>query len=77
MNFLLKLANPKNDLAPFAKTKLCHSLIDLIFLRSGLTHSRDQNPKKFIFRLANSLFAQLAYSLFSLNFCNTNSKCFA
>ncbi len=32
MNFLLKLTNPRIDLTFLAETKLCHFLIDLIFL---------------------------------------------
>ncbi len=76
MNFMLKLANPRNDLTPFVETMLYHSLIDSIFLGSGLTPSQDNTcPKKSISGLANLFFAQLAYSLFSLSFCNTNSRC--
>ncbi len=58
MNFLWKLVNLRNDLTPFIEIKLCHSLIDSIFLGSGLTPSLDNTcPQKSISGLAKSLFA--------------------
>jgi hypothetical protein len=58
MNFMQKLTNPRNDLTPFVETMFYHSLIDSIFLGSGLTPSQDNTcPKKSIFEFVNSLFA--------------------